>query len=155
MKYEITKEQVLENYKYALNNQDYLSARNLKEWFPNAFKKELEVGRWYKSIKRNFLVNYQGDNMENYGFWENQGFKNNIAFGGYWKDECIEATPQEVETALIAEAKKRGFKEGYILFNSGKWAEIIPQEKTIVPMENALKIIAKKMKVSLENIEIQ
>lgn len=109
--YSITKEQVLENYKYALNNQDYLSARNLKEWFPDAFKEEFSVGKWYKGTKRNFLVNYQSDNMENYGFWDNQGFKNNIAFGSYWSNECIEATPQEVEASLITEAKKR-FKVG-------------------------------------------
>ena len=50
--YTITKEQILENYKYALNNQDYLSARNLKEWFPNAFKTELE--EWIP------VLNYEG-----------------------------------------------------------------------------------------------
>ena len=47
------------------------------------------------------------------------------------------------------------FLDGYIIFYSGNWAEIIPQEKTVVPMAKALKIIAKKMKVSPENIEIQ
>ena len=44
---------------------------------------------------------------------------------------------------------------GYRIFANGKWAQILPQEKTVVPMEKALKIIAKKMKVSPENIEIK
>src|SRR5690606_13385615 len=97
------------------------------------------------------------------------------------KDRLVEATDQEWEAALINEAKKRGFVEGvkYLsplnkyrrafdgemyfnhnnlyekgksIFNNGKWAEILAQEKTVVPMEKALKIIAKKMKVSPENI---
>ena len=41
------------------------------------------------------------------------------------------------------------------IYQDGKWAEILPQEKTVVSMAKALKIIAKKMKVSPENIEIQ
>ena len=111
----------------------------------------------------------------------------------FW-DKDVEATPEEVEAALINEAKKRGYKGGiklsplescsnaidtekedvysYIpkvshyvgnrlqlngtgIYQDGKWAEILPQEKTVVPMEKALKIIAKKMKVSPENIEIK
>ena len=42
-----------------------------------------------------------------------------------------------------------------VIFTQGNWAQILPQEKTVVPMAKALKIIAKKMKVSPENIEIQ
>ena len=44
---------------------------------------------------------------------------------------------------------------GFRIFANGKWAEIITEEKTVITMEKALKIIAKKMKVSPENIEIQ
>ena len=43
----------------------------------------------------------------------------------------------------------------YGIFDGEQWAQILPQEKTIVPMKKALKIIAKKMKVSPENIEIK
>ena len=107
--YSITKQQVLQLENFILKEN---VNKNLRIWFPDAFKKELELNKWYKGTKRNFLVNYQGDNMENYGFWEFQGFKNNIAFGSYWSNECVEATPQEVEIALIAEAKKRGFIDG-------------------------------------------
>ena len=42
-----------------------------------------------------------------------------------------------------------------VIFTQGNWAQILPQGKTAVPMAKALKIIAKKMKVSPENIEIQ
>ena len=42
-----------------------------------------------------------------------------------------------------------------VIFTQGNWAQILPQENTIIPIEKALKIIAKKMKVSPENIEIQ
>ena len=42
-----------------------------------------------------------------------------------------------------------------VIFTQGNWVEILPQEKTVVPMEKALKIIAKKMKVSPEDIEIK
>lgn len=105
--YTISKESVL-----ALAATSQTARLILTENFPDAFKKEMEVGRWYKGTKRNFLLNYQGDNMENYGFWEDKGFRNNLYFGSYWSNECIEATPKEVETALIAEAKKRGFVEG-------------------------------------------
>jgi len=56
------------------------------------------------------ITEIQGNRFIYYGF--------NVC--GHWKDEDYypledidtEATPQEVETALIAEAKKRGFKEG-------------------------------------------
>ena len=58
----------------------------------------------------------------------------------------------EIEKALFTMPNGEG---GSCLFKDGKWAEILPQEKTVVPMEKALKIIAKKMKVSPENIEIQ
>ena len=43
----------------------------------------------------------------------------------------------------------------YGVFERGNWAQILPQGKTVVSMAKALKIIAKKMKVSPENIEIQ
>ena len=70
-------------------------------------KPTLEVGKWYKSHAR--LVFRTGDD-NNYGFCR----------GGIWKTDlfCYEvnnwklATPEEVKTALVNEAKKRGFKEG-------------------------------------------
>ena len=191
MKYEITKEQVLQNYKNGLKYQDYVSAANLKEWFPDAFKKDMEVGKWYKGTADiEFLVYYQSNGFDNYGFWEDQPYRDNLLFGDCWYNMSRLATDEEVEAALKKEAKKRGYKQGItcafgkdahnriireneirwvpdwqdkgalcmgmnVIFTQGNWVEILSQEKTVVPMDKALKIIAKKMKVSPENIEIQ
>jgi len=86
----------------------------LKEKFPNAFKSELEVNRWYwlildskhdliyvKSIE-DFKVNYYG--FFN-GKWENGDWAN-------VNNNFKLATEQEVFEALKNEANKRGFKEG-------------------------------------------
>lgn len=44
---------------------------------------------------------------------------------------------------------------GVWIFMDGIWTEIIPEEKTVITKEKALKILAKKLKVSPENIEIK
>lgn len=103
-KFEITKEQILELSKSVRNYDD------LKQWFPEAFKIELEVGEWYKHVEiKNSLV-FKISEL-GYG-WFNGIYKENE----FWSIEdynlWIEATPKEVETALINEAKKRGFEVG-------------------------------------------
>ena len=191
--YKITKEQILAIEK--VGGADV--SLYLKETFPEVFKTELEVGKWYKMKgETHFLCNFNG----NIG---NNGNSNGFNLRGEWMDNSmcfhnsdtyVEATPEEVESALINEAKKRGYKGGiklsplescsnaidtekedvysyipkvshYIgnrlqlngtgIYQDGKWAQILPQKKTVVPMDKALKIIAQKMKVSPENIEIQ
>ena len=185
--YTITKEQVLKLANKAEQGCTSVIESDLKNWFPEAFKTELEVGKWYK-MKGNthFLCNFNGNignNGNSYGFnLKGKWMDNSMCFQNC--DTYVEATPEEVESALINEAKKRGFIEGtqYLspvnkykrafdgemyfnhnnlfensksIFNNGIWATILPQKKTVVPMDKALKIIAKKMKVSPENIEIQ
>lgn len=196
--YTITQEQILE-----LSKESDFAKHFMQIWFPDAFKKELELNKWYKgifpytgkafaffnSIDKN--GNIKGYGIDCLGKW----YDDRNSDLHYGKLDCIndwiEATPGEVETVLIAEAKKRGFIEGTKfkdarygknvyevkidsifrlyddtiicikdsgngnVFYKGKWAEIIPQEKTVVPMEKALKIIAKKLKTSPENIEIK
>jgi hypothetical protein len=111
--YTITKEQILQLNSF--NNYDCGEA--LKQWFPSAFKQYWESGKWYFVYDDlndcNALVLKGDKNDVTCGFW----LDNNIFFGdGSWinldKEIKREATPQEVETALINEAKKRGFKEG-------------------------------------------
>jgi len=108
--YEITKEQVLK-----LHNNE--GSRYVKEWFPEAFKKELEVGKWYSSDS--FLIMYKGNERcisisKMTGDYDD----NNIHRMDMHIDcDYKEATTQEVEAALICEAKKRGFKDG-VLFKS-------------------------------------
>ena len=190
--YKITKEQILETIRTGTD----VTERYFKEIIPEAFNTKLDTGKWYKSsIDIEFLVYYQSNGFYNYGFWEDKPYRDNLLFGDCWYNMSRLATDEEVESALINEAKKRGFKLGvkvvglyndgsphqitdfiinkddftyktldnalvcnklgFRIFAKGKWAEILSQEKTVVPMAKALKIIAKKMKVSPENIEIQ
>ena len=185
MKYEITKEQILETIRTGTD----VTERYFKEIIPEAFNTKLDTGKWYKSSTDiEFLVYYQSNGFYNYGFWEDKPYRDNLFFGDCWYNMSRLATDEEVSAALINEAKKRGYKEGvtitwknkpkliytlgdgefdylisknvlvfgnYGIFDGEQWAQILPQEKTVVPMAKALKIIAKKMKVSPENIEIQ
>ena len=112
MKFEITKEQIEELYDLSKKtNIEQALNRLLCNWFPEAFEKELN--KWYslKDDTRNILMFFE-TNREAYGFDTQR----------YWQDlqhgfdlNCFEwrlATTEEVEAALITEAKKRGFKEG-------------------------------------------
>lgn len=77
---------------------------------------KLEVGKWYNWINKEllfFITKIENDQIYYYGF-DNGVFENDwIHIDNYFEL----ATPQEVETALINEAKKRGFKFG-VTFNN-------------------------------------
>lgn len=92
----------------------YNDVEKLKVYYPEAFEQELEVGSWYKFISGT-LGFYTGENLKSYG----------IHFDGKeWMDNCTwfsssninkihkKATQQEIATALIKEAEKRGYKKG-------------------------------------------
>jgi hypothetical protein len=106
-KYEITKEQILE----LSTNSSITWKMSLYEWFPDAFKKEFEVGKWYKkeSFKAIFLFNGSKDadgdplgcGFVN-GFWINNG-----AISSGWSGDFVLASKEEVETALINELWRR------------------------------------------------
>ena len=97
--------------------------KDIEKEFPKLFKEdELFVGKWY--YYRNWLIEYAGKTTHltaNYGFDDNGNYfydsKQN-SFGNTPK-EWVLATDEEVERALIKEAKNRGFKEG-VRFKS-KW----------------------------------
>ena len=86
----------------------------MKDEFPEVFKKELEVGKWYSVERTRFydpkkaLILY--DEKDSLCGFDHSGKYTNY-YGNPKNDGYIitEATPQEVETALINEAKKRGF----------------------------------------------
>ena len=112
-KYKITEEFIKEAHKSACSEW---KAKIEKE-FPDAFKNQLEVGKWYKEttvFKNNMLVhvlkNNENGDIECFGF-NGRGvwFDNKDNFG---TNGLELATPKEVEDALIKEAVKRGFKEG-------------------------------------------
>ena len=187
MKYEITKYQIEK-----LADEDSIVKDCLKEWFPEVFKTELELNKWYKHIRYNYIFCFNGqyDDNSQYGITGSWEWTTRLSSANRHINNFRLATPEEVEAALINEAKKRGYKQGItcafgkgaynrmiseneirwvpdwqdrgalcmgmnVIFTQGNWVEILPQEKTVISMEKALKIIAKKMKVSPENIEIQ
>jgi hypothetical protein len=98
-KFEITEERI----KTLADNNSW-SESKLKEWYPNAFA--LEVGKWY--YYGNCLLVWNGG-KRTYGF--NCG---NWSIDYMFSTDDIDGVPnpQEVETALINESKKRGFVEG-------------------------------------------
>lgn len=77
-------------------------------------KPTLEVGKWYtfKNNPSNWWLGCISDkNLTYYGFNEGRWFnQNKYGLINTNADDYKLATPQEVETALINEAKKRGFK---------------------------------------------
>ena len=89
-----------------------------------------------------------------------RGYKKGVKAVGLYKDGSPHQitdfiinqdnfTYKTLDNALVCN------KLGFRIFANGKWAEILSQEKTVVPMEKALKIIAKKLKTSPDNIEIK
>ena len=98
--------------------------KRIEEHVPELAEPEIEVGKWYKGnfynsdtlicieeIERN--VNFKGSISQKHygfinGFWREKASWSNTS----WSKDLIPATEKEVETALIAEAQRRGFKEG-------------------------------------------
>lgn len=76
---------------------------------------QLEVGKWYtyKESNCDWLMNYQGDGSVCYGFNTNRSWRNDYIMGSVlnWKL----ATHEEIQTALIKEAIKRGYKAGQVI----------------------------------------
>ena len=85
-------------------------------------KKELEVGKWYKSwndTHNGYDLSYYTGTSCDYGFhssdcWYSEQYWIKNTMPSEWK----EAAPQEVEQALIGEAKRRGFVNGCVGNNS-------------------------------------
>lgn len=105
MKYKITKEQI-ESLRCVMNISSCENGISfLKEWFPDAFKTVLEVGRWYWHSGE--LFNYQeGNNV--YGF-NGDGTWCTVSSWS-WPNKLLydrEATESEVFEALKKEAVKR------------------------------------------------
>ena len=202
MDFIITKEQVLELAAKSISTELYLKA-NFKE----AFKKKIEIGKWYKremdSVDANRIffitsISHNDGAAFGYGIDENTvwfDFSDEkspfCACNSVALETAKEATDKEVEEALIVEAKKIGYKKSVtcvfgdakdkrqletdcfffenntlyvkkkdlrnadIIFKDGKWSKIIPEEKTVITKEKALKIVAKKYKTTPENITIK
>ena len=86
-------------------------------------KKELEVGKWYKSWNDSYNgydLSYCTGTGTDYGFHaeNNNWFEKQYWIKNSMTSEWQEATTQEVEKALIEEAKRRGFVNGGVGNNS-------------------------------------
>ncbi len=82
-------------------------------------KEEFEVGVWYihKDIRFSynnlfFVTGKKKDRYNYYGFLSNDWVDKEYCVDSYLEEDMRKATHKEIETALIKEAKKRGFKEG-------------------------------------------
>ena len=137
-------------------------------------KVKLEKGKWYK--RGGLLFCFQGkyetdDTSGAYGFTTTGNWHENIGVDERYIYQYVLATNQEVENALVKEAKRRGFKggvyydatnvgytdqnkqrisgndfsfsaeinelrlNGWIIFNKGKWAKVVEEEKVEVKPE--------------------
>ncbi len=112
--YKITKEQILNLNKYG----NIFTSNSLKDMFPEAFKTELEVGKWYKTpycggalFCVTDLDNIKNGHISGYGTEVRYGWQGLKKDYWYLDKGYTEATPEEVKEALIAEAKKRGYKD--------------------------------------------
>lgn len=110
MKKKYTDEDVVKLFEKRENCSPYTTTHQfLKE--NGLIKEEFEVGKWYLfSGEKRFLICI----IENgrYGFDTNGIWFYNSNLHNTNRDEYKEATHEEVEEALIKEARKRGFKAG-------------------------------------------
>ena len=142
--YKITKEQILAIEK--VGGADV--SLYLKETFPEVFKTELEVGKWYKMKgDTHFLCNFNGNignNGNSYGFnLKGEWMDNSMCFHN--SDTYVEATPEEVETALVNEAKKRGFEVGVKFENmNNKFIQTIISKPYFSEISNTLHVKSPK-----------
>ena len=105
----ITKEQIEELSKWKHGK------RLMQDWFPEAFEKQLEVGKVYKypSLGEGiFMFKFNRFGADNYGFASNGEWRNDLRVWKYYVNLYEEATEEEWLEALKEEAKKRGFKKG-------------------------------------------
>ena len=103
----ITKEQIEELSKWKHGK------RLMQDWFPEAFNKQLEVGKVYKypSLgEGKFMFKFNGEFSEStYGFASNGEWSNELCIRESEINDYKEATKEEWLEALKEEAKRRGF----------------------------------------------
>lgn len=126
MKYEITKEQI-ESLRCVMNISSCENGISfLKEWFPDAFKTDLEAGEWYFverpeeefCDKQSALIFYE-DKNDLYGFDHGGTWINHYGNPKNDKYTFTKATESEVFEALKKEALRRYKVGDYIKTHQG------------------------------------
>ena len=106
----ITEEQIKELSKWKHGK------RLMQDWFPEAFEKQLEVGKVYKYPSLGggkFMFKFNGEFSKlTYGFASNGEWCNELGIRESEISDYQEATKEEWLVALKEEARKRGFKKG-------------------------------------------
>ena len=91
----------------------------IKEAYPKVcIKPKLEVGKWYKNKYSHLicLTKVAFQRVDFYGLYTgNQWTNNNFADIEHWISGLESATKEEVKTALIKEAKRRGVEKGSVI----------------------------------------
>lgn len=79
--------------------------------FPDLFKSQLEVNKWYKCKKALVFVNKEikRHSIIGYGFTGDENWTDNWHYSNNELNPLVIATESEIESALIAEAKRRGY----------------------------------------------
>jgi hypothetical protein len=134
---EITEQQIKEAHNAACSQWK----QKIEQWFPECFKPKYEIGKWYKSGKS--IINYQGGTNA-YGYYAERDKWEDV--NDSWlvfKEECDKlclATTEEVESMLIKEAKKKGYKKGTtiksLITNDREW--ILDSDKFAIRNNNEL-----------------
>lgn len=108
----VSKEFILEAHNVACLTWQKKIEEQFKELFPTP---ELEVGKWYRVPRfGKCMIMFNGDfrNSVTYGFDYDGDFSYKIGVQTADLRDFVLATDKEVETALINEVKKRGYKNG-------------------------------------------
>tara|TARA_R110000796_G_scaffold156853_1_gene273622 strand:- start:852 stop:1373 length:522 start_codon:yes stop_codon:yes gene_type:complete len=116
--------------------------KNIEDEFPKLFKKDLIVGKWYKTdgLLQNFLGKFGNDST--YGFRKDGVYSASM---GFHDDDTHDlATDKEVEQALNKEAKKRGFKEGIVIITSKTGVKRTLNSNFFIMIKNNLACLSSK-----------
>lgn len=145
-KYELTQEQInqLAEKKHA--------KELLKEFIPEAFENELEVGKWY--ISERYLVYYLGNYKCNCIDLSNGEWIENVyhSLSSHLKNYRL-ATEEEVKETLINEAIKRGFKNvGELSLKIVRGAMF--KKGSFVTANNKFRYISVENRLNLDGVEI-
>ena len=112
---EITEEQIKEAHNAACSQWK----QKIEQWFPECFKQNFELNKWYKDGKTLVFINkpLEQSGVIGYGFFSH-GIWTNDWYYKHGLDKFRLATTEEVESMLIKEAEKRGYKEGDIVISA-------------------------------------
>lgn len=121
--YTITEEQIKK-----LSTQDQIVEEYLNEWFPEVFNPKLEICKWYISNDLYthifYVTKIEEDKYYYYGFNSGGQWVKNDYYS--FNDSGLKngfklATKQEIQEALVKEAKRRNYEGRYISILKGSY----------------------------------